>query len=69
MTQQKVTDALALDFKTIPRIKRSGTEYITPHNRKYVTGEERVLTRIDVAPLLLKLGDGVKTSCMIIDCK
>ena len=46
MTQQKVTDALALDFKTVPRRKRRGTKYITLHNRKYATGEERVLTLI-----------------------
>jgi len=48
VTQQKVTDALALDFRTIPRLKRSGTEYMTLHNHKYATGEERLLTRIAV---------------------
>jgi len=39
---------LALGFKTVPRVKRSGTEYITLHNRNYVTGEVRVLTLIAV---------------------
>ena len=42
VTQQKVTDVLALDFKTVPRVKRSGTKYITLHNRKYATREECV---------------------------
>ena len=48
VTQKKVTYVLALDFKTVPRLKYSGTEYITLHNRKYATGEERLLTLIAV---------------------
>jgi len=48
VTQQKVTDALALDFKNVPRLKHSGTKYIVLHNRKYATGEEHSLTSISV---------------------
>ena len=48
MTQLKVTYSLALGFETIPRLKRSGTEYITLYKCKYATGEERVLALITV---------------------
>ena len=39
---------LALDFKTVPKLKRSGNEYIKGHKRKYETGEERSLKLIAV---------------------
>ena len=48
MTQLKVTDALALDFKHIPRVECSGNKHIALHKRRYATGEERVLTLIAV---------------------
>ena len=48
VTQKKLTDATALYFKTVPRVKHSGTKHITLHNCKYGTGEERLLALIAV---------------------
>ena len=48
MTQQKVTDSLSLDFKTVPRVQYCGTEHIKLYNRRHKTGEEHILTLIAV---------------------
>ena len=48
VTQKKLTDATALYFKTVPRVKHSGTKHITLHNHRYATREKHVLTFIEV---------------------
>ena len=48
VTQQKLTDELALDFKIVPRVQRSDTNHITLHNCRHTTGEEILLALIAV---------------------